>query len=88
MLGKLQKRIVGIMLTTAVLAGCANSSPINVAPYLPPDLMRPPCQMEMPVSDADEDLAVDIRNYECVRQLRLQVYRLQGWARIAAGVAP
>lgn len=42
----------------------------------------------MPVSDADEDLAVDLRNYECVRQLRLQVYRLQGWALIAAGVAP
>lgn len=49
--------------------------------------MVKPCQMETPVSDADEDLAVDLRNYECVRQLRLQVYRLQGWARIAVGVA-
>ena len=55
---------------------------------LSPALMVKPCQMEMPVSDADEDLAVDLRNYECVRQLRLQVFRLQGWARIAAGVAP
>lgn len=88
MLGKLQKRIVGIMLTTAVLAGCANSSPINVAPYLPPDLMRPPCKMQPPVSNADGDLAIDVQNMECVRKLRLQVYRLQGWARIAAGVAP
>ena len=49
--------------------------------------MVKPCKMEMPVSDADEDLAVDLHNYECVRQLRLQVYRLQGWARIAAVVA-
>lgn len=49
--------------------------------------MVKPCQMEMPVSDADEDLAIDVQNMECVRKLRLQVYRLQGWARIAAGVA-
>lgn len=41
-----------------------------------------------PVSNADADLAVDVQNMECVRQLRLQVYRLQGWARIAVGVAP
>lgn len=43
--------------------------------------------MEMPVSNADEDLAIDVQNMECVRKLRLQVYRLQGWVRIAAGVA-
>lgn len=49
--------------------------------------MVQPCKMLPPVSDADEDLAVDVQNMECVRQLRLQVYRLQGWARIAAGVA-
>ena len=50
--------------------------------------MVKPCKMLPPVSDADEDLAVDVQNMECVRRLRLQVYRLQGWARIAAGVAP
>ena len=50
--------------------------------------MKPPCKMAAPVSNADEDLAVDVQNMECVRQLRLQVYRLQGWALIAAGVAP
>ena len=50
--------------------------------------MVKPCKMLPPVSDADEDLAIDVQNLECVRQLRLQVYRLQGWARIAAGVAP
>ena len=50
--------------------------------------MKPPCKMASPVSDADEDLAIDVQNMECVRKLRLQVYRLQGWARIAAGVAP
>lgn len=49
--------------------------------------MKPPCKMTPPVSDADEDLAIDVQNMECVRQLRLQVFRLQGWVRIAAGVA-
>lgn len=41
-----------------------------------------------PVSNADEDLAVDVQNMECVRQLRLQVYRLQGWIKIASRVEP
>ena len=50
--------------------------------------MTPPCKMQPPVSDADEDLAIDVQNMECVRQLRLRVYRLQGWVRIAVGVAP
>lgn len=50
--------------------------------------MKPPCQMQPPVNNADEDLAIDVQNMECVRHLRLQVYRLQGWASIAVGVAP
>ena len=70
-----------------LLNGCSSAPVQRPMPILSPALMVKPCQMEMPVSDADEDLAVDLRNYECVRQLRLQVYRLQGWARIAAGVA-
>lgn len=49
--------------------------------------MVAPCKMLPPVNNADEDLAIDVQNMECVRQLRLQVFRLQGWVRIAAGVA-
>ena len=71
-----------------LLSGCSSAPVQRPMPILSPALMVKPCQVEPPVSDADEDLAVDLRNYECVRQLRLQVYRLQGWARIAAGVAP
>ena len=37
--------------------------------------------MEAPVANADEDLQIDLRNAECVRQLRLKVYRLQDWIR-------
>ena len=72
-----------------LLSGCSSVPVQRPMPILSPALMMmKPCKVDMPVSDADEDLAVDLRNYECVRQLRLQVYRLQGWARIAAGVAP
>lgn len=70
-----------------LLSGCSSAPVQRPMPILSPALMVKPCQMEMPVSDADEDLAIDVQNMECVRQLRLQVYRLQGWARIAAGVA-
>lgn len=72
-----------VLISSAAMAGCAAPAPVTIAPP-PPDLMRPPCLMQAPVSDADEDLAIDVQNMECVRQLRLQVYRLQGWARIVA----
>lgn len=73
-----------VLISSVALVGCATPpAPVTIAPP-PPDLMRPPCQMLPPVSDADEDLAVDVQNLECVRTLRLQVYRLQGWARIVA----
>ena len=51
-------------------------------------MMQPPCKLAAPSSDADEDLAIDVQNMECVRQLRLQVYRLQGWVKIASRVEP
>jgi hypothetical protein len=71
-----------------LLSGCSSKPVPLPMPILQADLMRRPCQMQPPVSNADEDLAVDVQNMDCVRQLRLQVYRLQGWARIAARVAP
>ena len=70
-----------------LLSGCSSAPVQRPMPILSPALMVKPCTMETPVSDADEDLAIDVQNMECVRKLRLQVYRLQGWARIAAGVA-
>lgn len=50
-------------------------------PLVSVDMMRAPCQLEAPVSDSDEDLALDVRNAECVRTIRLQVYRLQDWVK-------
>lgn len=77
-----------VLISSAALAGCAAPpAPVTIAPP-PPDLMRPPCQMLPPVSDADEDLAVDVQNLECVRTLRLQVYRLQSWIKIASEGEP
>lgn len=43
--------------------------------------MQHPCKMVLPSSDVDEDLAVDVQNAECIRQLRLKVFRLQEYIR-------
>lgn len=44
-------------------------------------MMYPPCKLAPPSSDADEDLAIDVQNAECVRQLRLKVFMLQDYVR-------
>lgn len=44
-------------------------------------MMQPPCKLASPSSDADEDLAIDVQNAECVRQLRLKVFMLQNYVR-------
>lgn len=44
-------------------------------------MMQPPCKLAPPSSDADEDLAIDVQNAECVRQLRLKVFVLQDYVR-------
>lgn len=44
-------------------------------------MMQPPCKLAQPSSGADEDLAVDVQNAECVRQLRLKVFMLQDYVR-------
>ena len=81
-------RYLVVMFASLMTVACASKPMPSPMPQISQDLMKPPCQMQPPVSDADEDLAIDVQNMECVRKLRLQVYRLQGWARIAAGVAP
>jgi hypothetical protein len=44
-------------------------------------MMQPPCKLAAPSSDSDEDLAIDVQNAECVRQLRLKVFMLQDYVR-------
>lgn len=44
-------------------------------------MMQPPCKLAAPSSDVDEDLAIDVQNTECVRQLRLKVFMLQDYVR-------
>lgn len=44
-------------------------------------MMQPPCKLVPPSSDADVDLAIDVQNAECVRQLRLKVFMLQDYVR-------
>lgn len=44
-------------------------------------MMQPPCKLALPSNDADEDLATDVRNAECARQLRLKVFQLQDYVR-------
>lgn len=44
-------------------------------------MMQPPCKLVQPSSDADEDLAIDVQNAECARQLRLKVFMLQDYVR-------
>ncbi|UYL16230.1 o-spanin [Escherichia phage fBC-Eco01] len=44
-------------------------------------MMQPPCKLAPPSSDADGDLAIDVQNAECARQLRLKVFMLQDYVR-------
>lgn len=72
-----------ILAGVVFLAGCS-SDYVPPAQQLPPvdaSLMVAPCKLSEPASDPDEDLAIDVQNAECVRQLRLKVYRLQDWVR-------
>lgn len=69
--------LVGILGIT----GCAPEYAPNTLPPVDASLMVPPCKLSAPSADPDEDLAIDVQNAECVRQLRLKVYRLQDWVR-------
>lgn len=63
----------------AVIIGITGCAPEYTPNTLPPQLMTAPCKLGDAKADADEDLSVDVLNAECVRQLRLKVYRLQDW---------
>lgn len=72
-----------ILAGVVFLAGCS-SGYVPLAQQLPPvdaSLMVAPCKLSAPSADPDEDLAIDVQNADCVRQLRLKVYRLQDWVR-------
>lgn len=72
-----------ILAGAVLLAGCS-SDYVPPAQQLPPvdaSLMVAPCKLVVPSANADEDLSIDVQNAECVRQLRLKVYRLQDWVR-------
>ncbi len=66
------------------ITGCAPEYTPNTLPSVDPQLMTAPCKLGDAKSDADEDLSVDAQNAECVRQLRLKVYRLQHWIKNVA----
>ncbi|HID7510342.1 TPA: hypothetical protein ACXHW4_004241 [Enterobacter hormaechei] len=61
------------------ITGCTAEYTPNTLPPVNPQLMTAPCKLGDAKADADEDLSVDAQNAECVRQLRLKVYRLQDW---------
>lgn len=71
--------LIGVIL----LSGCASGyvPPAQQLPPVPAEAMMPPCKLAAPSADADDDLQIDVANAECVRQLRLKVYRLQDWVR-------
>lgn len=72
-----------ILLGVMFLAGCSSEyvPPAQQLPVVPAEIMTPPCKLGAPSANADEDIAIDVQNAECVRQLRLKVYRLQDWVR-------
>lgn len=70
-----------ILFSSLILVGCAQTVTPTATIKPNPDMMTPPCKLLPPSVNADEDLSIDVQNAECVRQLRLKVYRLQDWIR-------
>lgn len=72
-----------ILLCGLLLVGCSSEyvPPAQQLPSVPADIMTPACKLLPPSANADDDLAIDVQNAECTRQLRLKVYRLQDWVR-------
>lgn len=70
-----------ILIGVVLLVGCSSEyvPPAQQMPAVPAEIMTKPCQMLPPSPNADDDLAIDVQNAECTRQLRLKVYRLQDW---------
>lgn len=79
-------KFLGALFVISTLSACASKPTPSPTPTPSPDMMSPPCQLLAPSSDADTDLAIDVQNSECVRQLRLRVFRLQDWVRNATGL--
>ena len=79
-------KFLGALFVISTLTACASKPQPSIMPTISPDLMTPPCKLLAPSSDSDEDLAIDVQNAECVRQLRLRVFRLQDWVRNVTGL--
>ena len=41
--------------------------------------MQPPCKASTAGNNSDEDLQADIETAQCMRELRLNIYRWQAW---------
>ena len=65
------------------MVGCTPKYTPDTLPPVNPELLAAPCKLQAPSANSDEDLAIDVQNAECTRQLRLKVYRLQDWVRNA-----
>ncbi|TNV22764.1 hypothetical protein FH968_01575 [Buttiauxella sp. B2] len=48
-------------------------------PIISQDLMTPPCRISNAAADSDGELIADKETAECVRELRLNIYRWQAW---------
>ena len=70
-----------ILFSSLILVGCSQTVTPTAMIKPSPAMMTPPCKLLPPSANADEDLSIDVQNAECVRQLRLKVYRLQDWVR-------
>lgn len=74
------RRLVAMSALSMMLTSCSSPAPLTM-PTPSPAMMAPPCKLLSPSANADEDLSIDVQNAECVRGLRLQVYRLQDYIR-------
>lgn len=72
-----------LLIGVVLLTGCSSEymPPAQQLPPVPAEIMTKPCKNLRPSANPDEDLANDVQNAECTRQLRLKVYRLQDWVR-------
>lgn len=70
-----------LLIGVVLLAGCSSGYVPHAQqlPAVPVEIMTAPCKLLPPAANADDDLAIDVQNAECTRQLRLKVYRLQDW---------
>lgn len=60
----------------------------SILPSISPYLMNPPCRPEKAGRDSVEELLANIETAQCLRQLRLDIYRWRAWYRAVTGTSP